>query len=312
MAADYYWVGVVLAICAGANNNVGTLLQKQVVNVVAQDQHFGRSLLKSPRWMVGFLMQVVLGTILMMTAQTFVGPGIVPGLMASGLIVLAIGSVKILKESLKPSEYAGVFLLIAAMVMLSQSHLSIDLTTANFLAPDFILRTVIFTVIIFGLFGFIYLLQRRMAPRRGVLLALCSGLTIATSNYWVALLIGVFAHVMGGTFRPGELIIFVTAAIILVGANLLGLVTIQKAFTSGQASNLIPVQYVPMQLSPIFVYFLVFFYTPPSLLAAILGVGGIFAVIISGFLLGRRQAQIDRIKVPTPEILPDQEVMDVK
>lgn len=299
METQLYSLGVILAVLAGVNNNLGSLLQKKVVNIVARAEHFGRSLARSPTWLVGFLMQIVLGTILMMTAQTFVGPGIVPGLMAGGLIVLAIGSVKLLHESLSPTEILGVALMIAAITMISQSHLSIQLYTANLIEPGFVTRAASFTSILFGLiFGF-YLLQKWSSARRGLLLSSASGLLVALSNFWVALLIGVFDHVMGGTFQPEELVLFICACVILVGGNICGLVAIQKAFTAGQVSNLVPIQYIPMQISPIFTYFLVFAYPAPSIGEALLGIVGICLVIVAGVLLSRRKAQIDDIKIST-------------
>ncbi len=111
----------------------------------------------------------------------------------------------------------------------------------------------------------------------------------------MALLIGVFDHVMGGTYQPEEFILFVFTCVILVGGNICGLVAIQKAFTAGQVSNLIPVQYVPMQVAPIFTYFLVFAYDAPSVWEALLGICGIFLVITAGVLLSRRKAQVDNI-----------------
>ncbi len=150
--------------------------------------------------MAGFLMQIVFGTILMMTAQSFVGPGIVPGLMAGGLIVLAIASVKLLHEVLRPGEILGIMFMIAAIVMISQSHLSIQLIVANLIEPGFVTRTAIFTITLFGLICGFYLLQRRYSAQRSLLLSSASGLLVALSNFRVALLIGVFDHVMGGTF----------------------------------------------------------------------------------------------------------------
>jgi hypothetical protein len=47
-----------------------------------------RSLLKSPVWIAGFVLQFILGTALYTLSVGLVGPAIVPGLMSIGLVVL--------------------------------------------------------------------------------------------------------------------------------------------------------------------------------------------------------------------------------
>ncbi len=94
---------------------------------------------------------------------------------------------------------------------------------------------------------------------------------------------------------------------ILVSGNICGLVAIQKAFTAGQVSNLIPIQYVPMQIAPIFTYFLVFAYPAPSVGEALLGIVGICLVLSAGVLLSRRKAEVDNIKLPPACIMTDRD-----
>lgn len=51
--------------------------------------------------MGGLLLEYGVGSAAYMIAQNLIGPALVPGLMAAGLIVLAIGSVKIIGETLR-------------------------------------------------------------------------------------------------------------------------------------------------------------------------------------------------------------------
>ena len=63
----------------------------------------------------------------------------------------------------------------------------------------------------------------------------------------------------------------------------------QETFRFAQAANTIPLVKVPVQIAPILVYFYVFALQPPEKLSALLLISGAFLVIVSGFLLGRRQ-----------------------
>ena len=87
-----YLLGVFLAILSGSINNVGLVLQKKVVNEVAPEAKFFRSLVKKPVWIIGLLMELIIGSIFFMIAQIYIGPALISGLMAFGLIFLAIGS----------------------------------------------------------------------------------------------------------------------------------------------------------------------------------------------------------------------------
>ena len=86
------------------------------------------------------------------------------------------------------------------------------------------------------------------------------------------------------------------ACIILVVSNLLAFTQIQVAFKFGQASNIIPVQQISVQITPILVYFFVFSLTPPKTISGVFIVAGALLIIASGFLLGRRQEELEKIK----------------
>jgi hypothetical protein len=48
---------------------------------------------------------------------------------------------------------------------------------------------------------------------------------------------------------------------------------------------------VPIQITPILVYFYVFSLTPPKSISGVYIISGVFLIIVSGFLLGRRQTE---------------------
>ena len=109
-----YWLGVLLAISSGVCSNLGSVFQKKAVNEIPQEereQKFFRTLIRKPWWLFGMLIQYGFAASFLILAQVYIGPALVPGLVASGLIVLAIGSIKLVGESLRKQEAIGIALL---------------------------------------------------------------------------------------------------------------------------------------------------------------------------------------------------------
>jgi len=297
MDASVYTIGVTLAISSGIINNLGTVLQKKVVNDKSdEDSKLMKYLIKSPLWIIGLLMQLVIGSLFFMLAQLYIGPALISGFMAAGLIVLAIGSVYIVGESLKKVEIIGILLMILGITFLGFSELSIDIVNTNLMDLAFVANVVVFTVVFFLIAIICEIIAKKDKRLFGILLAISSGCMFALSNFWISPLMSVFAKVFEETASWGELIWFISAAIILPLVNLIGIARIQTAFTKGQASNLIPIQQVPIQISPIIVYFFVFLLAAPSIISTIYMFVGIILIILSSFSLGRRQTQMDEIK----------------
>lgn len=295
MSLVLYWLGVLMAIISGIANNYGTVLQKKVVNEIKDNSKFFKSLIKNRLWLIGLVLQLGIGAIFFLIAQMFIGPTLIPGLMAAGLIILAIGSVKIVGEQLKTSEIIGIILMIAAITFIGFSNMEIDVTSQNFLEFELFFRIMIFTIIIYILAAIFYILQMKNISR-GLSLALYSGFQFVLSNFWISPVMGVIVHLFDGTAQLLEIIIFIIAIFILSTTNIFGITSIQKAFREGQASNLIPIQQVPIQISPPFYYIAVFLLPIQDILSLFFLTIGIVLVIISSFLLGKRQAQIEKIK----------------
>ena len=135
-----YSLGILFGLIAGIIFGTGTVMQKYAINSLPEDSELMKSLIKNRLWVTGFLFQFFLGSLFLIIAQLFIGPALVPGLTAVGLIVLAIGSVKIIGESLKPSEIFGIALMIFAIFLLSFSGLSIELIEFNYLEFNFLFR----------------------------------------------------------------------------------------------------------------------------------------------------------------------------
>jgi hypothetical protein len=291
-----YLIGVLLAILSGSINNVGLVLQKKVVNEIAPEAKFFRSLVKKPVWITGILMELMIGSVFFMIAQIYIGPALIPGLMAFGLIFLAIGSVKIVGETLKKEEITGIILMILAIFLLGLSELSIDIEGINIVAFNLVLNMTIFTLALFLGTLICEILLRKIAKLKGILLAISSGFQFSLTNFWIAPLMAVITHVFAGNATLDEIILFIASAVILVAASILGIMKIQQSFKVANASRMIPIQQVPIQITPYLAYFFVFTLMPSTIIPIIYVIAGVSLILLSSFLLAKRQAQLEAIK----------------
>ena len=295
-----YILGVLIAVLCGAINNAGVLLQKKVVNEVPPEfrgKGFMLRLLKNPLWLFGLFLQVGVGMAAFVAAQALIGPALVPGLMASGLIVLALGSVKLIGESLRSAEYAGIFLMIAGIALLGLSGLeiSVEVVRGSLAASPVFVRIVVFTAAMILFWGVMHLWSLSSVKRKGIIMGFSNGFLFSLSNFWVSPLVAVITIVLAGKGDLGQTIIFALACVILVGSNVIAFSQINYAFKFGQASNIIPVQQISVQITPVLVYFLVFRLTPPKTISGVFIVSGAALIILAGFLLGRRQSKLEKI-----------------
>lgn len=290
-------LGIISAISAGCFVNLGVLLQKKVINDHLDDPEFLKSLTKSRVWVLGMILQMVIGgLVFFMLAQAYIGPALVPGLMSAGMIVLAIGSIKILGETLKREEIIGIILMILGIVIFSFSELSIDVSSYNILDLGFIIRISVFTIIYVISVFMLKNYAEKDGKYKGILLALVSGLIYSLTSIWIGPLVSILTHFFGGTLILGEIILLIPAIIIAILATIFGVTYAQKTFREGQANILSPLIGVPGTVTPIMAYFLVFILTPPSNFSIIYMVIGVVIITSSTFLLAKRQVQLEEIK----------------
>ncbi len=289
----HYLIGVACGIIGGLLNQDGQLLQKKVVNEIRHDdpgRGFIRRLLRSPLWVVGFVVGLGGGTVGYMFAQSLIGPALSPGLMASGLILLSIGSVRLNHEELNRSEIAGIVLMIIGILCLGLSEMSINATQVRTTLADRSaqIRIILFTAFLFLSCLFSRSLSFRSNNRWGLLIALGNGFLACLSDFWINPLLALILLVFTGRSTPIQNLFFIMAALIL--AFTASVITWQNqiAFKYAQASNIIPVAQVPIQISPILVYFIIFALTPPHHISVFYIFAGSILIIIAGFLLGQR------------------------
>lgn len=289
-----YWLGIAIGLLSGVSNNFGIVLEKKALNKLPEGKKVGRHLLKNPLWLIGFICNIVLTTLLSFAAQLYIGPTLVPGLEATGMIILIVGSLRLLKESIKAPELVGIGLMIAAIFFLSFSGLAIDINKTP--TTDFLIRSSIFTIIL--LFGIVAvrILRRKFVHLKGTLYALESGFMFSLNNFWVAPLLGTIDNVFGGTFEPNTFILFMMAIVTLPIVNYFGIFLLQKALEFGQASSMRPIQQAPIQIVPLLYFFAIFLLPPPTIYSLPLALVGMALILTSMFLLSKRAAKLESQK----------------
>ena len=289
-----YWLGIAIGLLSGVSNNFGIVLEKKALNKLPEGKKVGRHLLKNPLWLIGFICNIVITTLLSFAAQFYIGPTLVPGLEATGMIILIVGSLRLLKESFKAPELIGIGLMIAAIFFLSFSQLAIDINETP--TTDFLVRVSIFTIIMILGSLTVRILRRKFTTLKGILYALESGFMFALNNFWIAPLLGTVDNVFGGTFETNALILFIMAIITLPIVNYQGIFLLQKALEFGQASSMRPIQQAPIQIVPLFYFFAIFLLPPPTIFSLPLALSGMALILISMFLLSRRAAKLEAKK----------------
>lgn len=288
-------LGIIYALIASASNNFGLVLQKKVVNEVppeARDKKFFRTLAKNPIWLLGVVMQVGVAALFQILAQYYIGPTLVPGLQGFGLIILAIGSVKINNETLTAVEMLGIFLLIVATALIGFCELDINISEFDFQQVWFFRNAIIFAFIIIGFFILLEICQRKSgAYVKGILLSVISGFMYALSDFWTSPMVGTIGTVFKLQANWAEGSLFVIACVMLVSTNILAIGKTQTAFKYGPASILIPIRHVPSLVAPVFVYYFVYSMTAPKSYSLWFFLVSIVLITISSYLLGKREEQ---------------------
>ncbi len=295
MEPSIYWIGVLLAILGGCSHYLGLILEKYVINKLPDEVKLMKTIITEPLWLFALFIRYGIGSILFIFAQIIIGPAITPGLMASGLIILAIGSIKILGEKLNYMEIVAIILMIIAVTFIGLSGFSIQISEENLLNPTFLVRLSISTGILALIAIVFQIIQRKIPHYKAILLALISGLMLSLNNFWITPFIWSLGNMFGGYYFIETFFLFIVSSVILIMANILGVIKMSQGFRSGRASFLATIQNIPVQLTPSILYFFVFMMITSRILSIIFFILGIALIISSSFILGKRQTQIEQI-----------------
>ena len=287
-----YILGVALAIASGVAFNLGSLIQKLAVMKSGDGARLIRRLIKSPQWLAGFGLQMIVGSPLNMFALALIGPVIIPGLSSIGLVVLALGAVKLAGERFKASEIAGIGLVMLAVTVFGLSGMSVDMRAAGIYTKPFLFRLGVYTTALTLLSLICEAAQRRNAQARGVLRTINAGLLFAQSNLWLGVLTELLAQWIQARFALTHFPYIFIASAIVASTSFIGIAETQRAFAVGEASKLLPIQNVPSQILPVAAYYTVFALRPTDAKTLPLTALGVALVLAGGYLLaGRQMAQ---------------------
>jgi hypothetical protein len=296
-----YVVGASLAVGAGALYNIGVLVQKKAVNSIgAKTGSLMAHLVKNRLWLLGLGIQFLLGTPLYAAAQLFIGPTLIPGLMATGLIVLALGSPLVAGEPLRKTDLAAVGIIVVAVGLLGLSRLSVDLATVDLLGGPLVLRFCVLSAAAVGLALALVVACASLPSRRGTLLIIASGLVYALGNLWLGVVMTVLARFAGGDRQMPLVAAGLVSLAMVIATNLLSVVWTQRAFRHGKAASLVPLQQVPIQIIPALSYFVVFLLPPAQPWSPYLALGGIGLVILGSALLGAGSGEGGKPETASP------------
>jgi drug/metabolite transporter (DMT)-like permease len=291
-----YLLGILLGLLAGVMIAMGSILQKTAVNRLVAERREGRfmgNLVRTPLWLAGLAIGHVLATFLILAAQSLIGPALLPALVASGLLILAIASTRLLHEDLKPSEWLGVALLAAGITLVGLSGLEIRRSEVDLLDGKILTRAAIFSAGLALYWGLTWLGALRLRGlARGLLLAVSSGAPYSLSNLWVLPFLITIGPVFSGAADPVYLVTLILSGLILALAVVLGLWETQEAFRYAPANKVLPIQQAPQQIAPILIYVFVYQRTAQGV-ALEVAIAGVVLILVGGFLLGNRQAEME-------------------
>jgi len=274
-------------------NALGALLQKRVVDHIPaekQNDQFMRHLLRNPRWLLGLFLGLGPGTFFVLTAQSLLGPALVPGFTATGLILLAVGSVVLNGERLNLTDVLGIALMVCGVSFLGYSNLGITSREVGQVGSALLVRLILFTAALALCWLFSHLLARRAHHEpRGLLLAVSGGYPYALSNAWILPMVLTIGSVFAGQAGLLQGVVFVLSCVMLVSTNLAGIRLVQEAYKFAPASKVQPILQIPNQTAPILLYFAVYrrSWSDVPVFLILLGVA---LIIASAFLLGNRVA----------------------
>lgn len=323
---DFVFVGgVTVAIIAGVVLNLGSLIQKKAVNQMvfmkkrkllsqvnddALDKekllHVAitvKDLVTSKLWMLGFLLQAVVGAGLFIVAQALIGPSLTPALGSIGLVVLVFASC-IVDEKLTWDEYLGLVVMIGAVFLLGFSDMVINLGDTNFLDQAFMWRVGIYTGATIVLCIVCKLWSFRRDRFEGPALATLAGLLVALQNYWIgpftALAGGLFHHKGNETFKVNPVgyvvIYFLVSMAFVIFANLQTVYERQLAFRVGGAATMIPISHLPSHLSSPIIFSFVFAEIAPHKYSIPCMWAGLVLLLVCSIIFGKRGAQFEKVE----------------
>jgi drug/metabolite transporter (DMT)-like permease len=311
-------LGVIFAILGGCIINAGMVLQKKVINDLPkekrEDKEFMKSLIKNKVWFLGMFMNIGGGAIFLVIASKEIGPALTPGLSASGMIILLLGSIYIMGEKITKKEIMAIFAMIIGIFFIGLSsfvipdYIALDgfnpgyiLTNVNSEVIDtslnFITRITLYTVFLLAF----WLITKKIGMERKniIVFSISTGTPFALGNLWIQIMIeGMSQFVINinspESFQTWLILPMIIAISIVTIANIKGLAQVQTNLKLGDASKTVPLQLIIQQIVPIGIFLFVYKMIPLEI-QVLSAVSGVTIIILSGFFLSSRQDAINAI-----------------
>ena len=180
--------------------------------------------------------------------------------------------------------------------------MSVDVRAAGAYETAFILRLVCFSGVIALLCAGCSIAQKRRPQWAGIFRTLVAGLLLSLSNLWLGVLTVLLMDWVQARFALRLLPYIVVVSAVVAFSGFRAIAQTQRAFAVGEASKLIPIQYVPSQIVPVLAYVLVFRLRPESTLALLLTISAVVCVLAGSVLLAGRQLTQEPQEPIAPEI----------
>jgi drug/metabolite transporter (DMT)-like permease len=239
-------LGVALAVVTGIMFNLGAIYMKKGVlalkEITITDFRTILALFKSRTWLFGFFLGVG-GNLPYLLAQSLAGVTLVSPLTNTGLIALALFAWRFFGERLRAVEKAAIALLVIAPFCLSFAGVT-KVTYTSITANVWIAFSVfsgiaaIVAVVLMAVNT-----RRRSQEGKADILAINSGISFGISSLGSQLVtITLIPLLVHGTLAGIDWLVFIPAALLWAGPNLLAGLWQQQSLQKGKAARVIPLQ----------------------------------------------------------------------
>jgi hypothetical protein len=160
----------------------------------------------------------------------------------------------------------------------------------DYFDAGYLIRIFTFSAGSIGVIAVMTVIRYKFEKKRTVMMALTGGTCQGMVQAWLPPFLGMIYRF--GNPSGLEVGFFFVSGIILGIYGIVGTITIQKAFQTGDGSIVIPLRMVPLQLIPILLFLIVYQVEPPRTYSVwFLAFAGLF-IVIGAAILGNKQGSM--------------------
>ncbi len=246
-----YFLGVLAGIVSGLVFAASSIAQKKAMNAIGQDMPVVKSLFRSPLWLAGFSASFLIGAPLNMAAFVALGPTLPPALGSIGVAAIPIMARLFLGERIVRRSYLGTSLIAGGIILMALSGISLTAESIDWLDRDFLFRAFL-SIGLVALAAAAFWLAGFKSIRMPHFLAISAGLALAIANAFMGPISGQIGRFLSKKLDLTGLAIVASASLILIAVNAVAIVLAQIALKRGTAALVVPLQQIPIQITPLF------------------------------------------------------------